>query len=113
MPRDSGSLADVKRNIPVPTRWKDKQEGQVALNRSSEFCLKLTYRYICRKLTLSLGRDHFGPKGYTLNRLGRGLLGYYIPNIKAIGLIVSDKNICSCFPYISLCKTRNMFQAVS
>ena len=25
-----------------------KQEGQVALNRSPEFCLKLTYRYLLK-----------------------------------------------------------------
>ena len=29
----------------------------------------------------------------------------YIPNIKALGLVVSDKKIFSCFPYIRLCKT--------
>ena len=27
---------------------KNKQEGQVALNRSPEFCLKLTYRYLLK-----------------------------------------------------------------
>ena len=29
----------------------------------------------------------------------------YIPNIKALGPVVSDKKIFSCFPYISLYKT--------
>ena len=33
----------------------------MALNRSPEFCLKLTYR--------------FWPQGHNLNKLGRGLLG--------------------------------------
>ena len=28
----------------------------------------------------------------------------YIPNIKALGPVVSDKQIFSCFPYISLYK---------
>ena len=28
-----------------------------------------------------------------------------IPSIKTLGFVVSDKNIFSCFPYISLCKT--------
>ena len=28
-----------------------------------------------------------------------------MPYIKALGLVVSDKNFFSCFPYISLCKT--------
>ena len=30
-----------------------------------------------------------------------------ILNIKALGLVVSDKKMFSCFPYISLCKTCN------
>ena len=28
----------------------------------------------------------------------------YIPNIEALGIMVSDKKIFSCFLYISLCK---------
>ena len=32
-------------------------------------------------------------------------MSYYIPNIKALGLKVSDKKIFACFPYISQCKT--------
>ena len=38
-------------------------------------------------------RDHFWPQGYNWNKLGRGPLDdiYYIPNIKALDLVVSDK----------------------
>ena len=52
------------------------------------------------------GWGHFWPKGYNLNKLGRGQLGddtyqismLYIPNIKALGPVVSDKKIFSHFP---------------
>ena len=47
----------------------------------------------------------FWHKDHNLNKLGRGPLDNYIPNIKALELVVSDKKIFSCFPYISLCKT--------
>ncbi|MCG8046500.1 MAG: hypothetical protein N0E48_12815, partial [Candidatus Thiodiazotropha endolucinida] len=55
------------------------------------------------------GRGHFGLQGYNLNNFGRGSLDkatFYIPNIKDLGLLVSDKKIFKPFPYISLCKTR-------
>ena len=49
---------------------------------------------------------HFRPRSYNSNKLGRGLLGdAKIPNIKALGLVISDKKIFSHFPYICLCKT--------
>ena len=51
------------------------------------------------------GPDHFLPQGHNLNKLGRGPLGY----IKAQGLKVSDKKMFSCFPYISLCKTCDLW----
>ena len=35
-------------------------------------------------------------QGHNLNKLGRGPLS----NIKALGLVVSDKKIFSCFPYM-------------
>ena len=38
-----------------------KQEGQVALNRSPEFCLKLAYIYVSRKLAMSLVTPGVGP----------------------------------------------------
>ena len=37
-----------------------------------------------------------------MNKLGRGFLGDAIPNIKALGLLFSDKKICSCFASVSL-----------
>ena len=53
-----------------------KQEGQEALNRSPEFCLKLTYRYLLKaghKPGDTWGGAKFGP-GHNLNKLGRGPL---------------------------------------
>ena len=36
-------------------------------------------------------------QGYNLNKCGRGLLDdTYIPKVKALGLVVSDKKIFSC-----------------
>ena len=68
----------------------------MALNGSPTFCLKLTYWYL-------LKADH-GPgdtwrgvifrQGHNLNKLGRGPLGdATYQNIKALGLMVSDKKI--------------------
>ena len=37
------------------------------------------------------------PKGYYLNKLGRDPLDDFIPNIKALGFVVSDKKICFMF----------------
>ena len=68
------------------------------------------------------GRGHFWPKGYNLNKLGRGPLGdagfrledfSHLPFIslcktidpRAGPFLVLDKKIFTCFPYISLCKT--------
>ena len=58
---------------------KKKQEGQVALNRSPEFCLKLTYSYL-------LKADHV--PGDTLGG----------------ALWLQTRRFFQCFPYISLCK---------
>ena len=60
------------------------------------FPIKAYVKYLTR------GRGHFWPKGDNLNKFGRGPLGdakYQI--LKALGLVVSDKKICSHFPYIS------------
>ena len=54
-------------------------------------------------------RDHFWPKGYNLNKIGRGSLLYYIPKLKALGPVVSDTKIFHVAPYISLCKTCGHF----
>ena len=44
--------------------------------------------------------------GYNLNKLGRAPLGdATYQNIKALGLVVSDKKIFSDFPYISQSRT--------
>ena len=62
----------------------------MVLNCLAEFCLKLAYRYLFKA-------DHvpgdtwsgafFGPRGIIC----------YISNIKALGLMVSDKKNISCF----------------
>ena len=41
------------------------------------------------------GRGQFRPQGHNLNNFGRGPLddAIYIPNMKALGLVVSDKKI--------------------
>ena len=52
------------------------------------------------------GQAIFSRRGIIKKKLGRGLLGYVTyPNTKALGLVVSDKKIFSCFHYRSLCKT--------
>ena len=51
------------------------------------------------------GAGPFWPKGYNLNKLGRSLLGDAIyQKINSLGLLISDKKIFSCYPYIKLCK---------
>ena len=43
-----------------------KQEGQLALNRSPEFWVTLTYRYLMKARHVpgdTLGRAYFGPRG--------------------------------------------------
>ena len=54
-----------------------KQEGQEALNRSSEFCLKLTYGYLLKAGHVpgdTWGWVNFGTRWHKLNKLGRGQL---------------------------------------
>ena len=50
----------------------------MALNRSPEFCLKLTYRYLLKAGHVPV--DNWGGPilvlGHNLNKLGRGLLGH-------------------------------------
>ena len=49
----------------------------MALNRSPEFCLKLTYRYLMKADHVhcdSCGRA-FLPQGHNLNKVGRDPLG--------------------------------------
>ena len=53
---------DIKKQIKLIL----KQEGQVALNRSPEFCLKVTYRYLLKgghALVDNGGGAFFGPLG--------------------------------------------------
>ena len=53
--------------LSVPGAKKIEQEGQVALNCSPKFCLKLTYtRYLLKAGHVpgdTLGEANFGPRG--------------------------------------------------
>ena len=54
---------------------------------------------LCKHVTLGWGL--FWPQGHNLNKLGRGPLGdakMYVPNIKAQGLMVSDKKNFMFYP---------------
>ena len=55
---------------------------------------------------MSPGEAHFWSKGHNLKKkLARGLLDdASYKTIKALGLVVSDYKIYSCFPHISQCK---------
>ena len=57
------------------------------------------------------GRGHFSPKGYNLNKLGRGPLGdatYQISRLYTVyALWLKTRRFSHVFPYISLCKTCN------
>ena len=50
----------------------------MARNRSPEFCLKLTYRYLLKADNVpgdTRGGSIFSPRGIFFNKLGRSLLG--------------------------------------
>ena len=54
---------------------------------------------------MTLGQGHFWPQGHNLNKLGRGPLGDATYHISSLTLMVSEKKIFQCFPYLlSLCK---------
>ena len=50
-----------------------KQEGQMALDRSPKYCLKLLYRYLLKadNFPCDTWGGHFWTKGHNLNKLGR------------------------------------------
>ena len=58
----------------------------MALKCSPEFCLKLTYRYLYKAghVPGAPGAGPFWPKGFNLNKLGRGLLGDAIHQISRL-----------------------------
>ena len=62
----------------------------MALNRSPEFCLKLTYRYLLKAEHVPCDTWDgaiFWPQVHNLNKLGRGPLGdatYQISRLKAL-----------------------------
>ena len=58
----------------------------MALKRSPEFCLKLTYRYLQKAdhVPGNPGAGPFWPHGHNLNKLGRGPLGDAINQISRL-----------------------------
>ena len=63
-----------------------KQDGQVALKRSPEFCLKLAYRNLLNAdhVLGDPGAEPFWPQGHNLNKLGKGPLGDAINQISRL-----------------------------
>ena len=63
----------------------------------------MQHDHILKKLILykpiqPLQLGQYRTQGHNLNKLGRGLLECYSQNIKAVGLVVSDKMIFHVFP---------------
>ena len=58
----------------------------MALKRSHEFCLNLTYMYLKKAdyVPGNLGAGPFWPQGHYLNKLGRGSLGDTINQISRL-----------------------------
>ena len=80
----------------------------MALNRSTAFCLKLTYRNLLKADHVpgdTCGKQ-FLAKGHYLNILGRGPLGdatYQISSLQAFWF--QTRGFFHVFLYIGLCKT--------
>ena len=60
----------------------------MALNRSPEFCLKLTYRYLLKAGHAPVDTwgeaGQFWPKRHNLNKLGKGPLGHATYQISSL-----------------------------
>ena len=55
------------------------------------------FSIICLCKTCGTCIGSFWPQGHNLNKLDRGPLGAYLPNIKALGLVVSGKKMFSLY----------------
>ena len=63
--------------------------------RQVDFFMMLPIKAYVKPVTPEVGP--LLAQGYNLNKCGRGLLDdTYIPKVKALGLVVSDKKIFSC-----------------
>ena len=69
--------------------------------RQEDFFMFSLYAYVKH---VTPGTRPFLTPGHYLNKLGRDPLGDAKYQIKALGLVVSDKKIFSHFPYTSLCQ---------
>ena len=80
----------------------------MALNRSPEFCLKLTYRNLLKADHVpgdTWGKPFLAPRAF-LNKLGRGPLGDATYQISRLyGLWFQTTRFFHVFRYIGLCKT--------
>ena len=80
-------VGDNPGTIPV-------QFGQIPISGSREEVV-WTFPYIIQCKIVTPRRGQFWPQGHNLNNFGRGPLddAIYIPNMKALNLVVSDKKI--------------------
>ena len=72
----------------------------MALNRSSEFCLKLTFRYMLKAGHVpggTWGWGQFLPMEHNLNKLGRGPLGHATYQISRLWVLWFQTRILSLF----------------
>ena len=83
IPKDCRGMWPTRLKITQNKQPQKKAKGhnsemkQEALNRSPEFCLKLTYRYLLKAGHVpddTWGRANFGTRGHNSNKLGRGPL---------------------------------------
>ena len=73
----------------------------MALNRSPEFCLKLTYRYMLKADHVhhdTLGVAMFGPQDNNLNNLSRGPLGVATYQTSTLYALWFQKRFFHVFP---------------
>ena len=114
-PKEVSPMSFVRQTKSNPKKHKKSlgsgKRKQVALNCSTAFCLKLTYRHLLKAGHVpgdtwggaSFGSFHiiikFWPQWHNLNKLGRGLLCHatYQKSRLDLCLMVSDKKIFPCF----------------
>ena len=76
-----------------------KKLGRGILGDSTVFFM---FSYLAYVNHVTPGVGYFWHQGHNLKKIGRGPCAIELM-ITALSLVVSDNNICSCFPKISLC----------
>ena len=81
-------------NRPWVADLRKKVKGQLPISGSSNDVV-WSFPYIIQCKIVTPGRGQFWPQGHNLNNYGRGPLddANIYTNMKALGLVVSDKNI--------------------